>query len=185
MTSVSRFGAPVRFVTASYSRPAPFVCFRCRFQSFKSSRDSLQTQRRTLRTRSRVERPTSTNQQASLESEWDDTDTPSREERNSQHPLNNLVDHENRSTGARPVAQQKAAILDQDGKQIAQEGEEDEDIEEEVEWEEDDNDIAKTQGYIPATTWHGLKSLKPSDWDGQSQYEGSALCLKRSPNQLK
>ena len=57
-----------------------------------------------------------------------------------------------------PEAPQEAVLASEESEQALQE--------EEEEYEEE------TEVYVPATTWDGLKSFKPSEWDAQAQYKG-------------
>ena len=43
------------------------------------------------------------------------------------------------------------------------------------EWEEgliDEEEGVEEGEYVPATTWHGVKSLKASEWDALAGYKG-------------
>ena len=176
MTSMSRVNVPLRLVATPSTPIAPFVCFRCRIQIANTSRDALHSQRRTLRTRLREQSALLRSPQTSPKRQLDGVDKQTPENRSTQYSPNgqSSVGDEDRATDARPIAKRKAAVLDQDDKLIAQDDEEKEDNEEvdEEEYDEEDNDVEQTTDYVPATTWHGLKTLKPSEWDGQARYEG-------------
>ena len=77
----------------------------------------------------------------------------------------------------RPESQKSAVIIDEPHRHSAREDKNDEIFDEEALEEDDQEDdvgVEEAKGYVPATTWHGLRSLEPSEWDRQAHYEGYA-----------
>ena len=138
---------------------ASFLCSRCRLQASKNVGISFQSQKRNLRTRPHK------------------ASTPFGDEKDLSLDEKRTLENEVHSVDARAENKNSAAVIDDPRRQSAQEDENDEDFEEEI-LEEDDQDdgnvLDRTREYVPATTWHGLKSLEPSEWDEQAHYEGYA-----------
>ena len=136
----------------------PFICNHCR-RSIARGRDTVKYQRRGLRTRpNHPPRPT-TDADLVLDTKTEDgTNALALESRQ----VVNRLDGRPAAPSSRTTSYTEPENVDQ--VQIGNEVFDLEDVHENVPGFE-------AEGYVPAASWEGLKSFKPSEWDAQAQYK--------------
>lgn len=152
-----------RSVIAIQAAWHPFICNHCRL-SIARGRDAVIHQRRGLRTRPNHPPRPATNANVVFDTRAEDGATaPAIENR---QVLDGLTapaeDGHPAAPSSRTTSYTEPENVDQ--VQIGNEVFDLEDVDESVPGFE-------AEGYVPAASWEGLKSFKPSEWDAQAQYK--------------
>lgn len=143
----------------------PFICNQCRL-SIARSRDPVKNQRRGLRTRANHTQTPATNARVVLDTRVEDgATTPVVENsRLSDQPLTASAED------GYPAAQPSPTTTSYTERTLVERAQNDD---EELDLEDLEEDVPGSEAgeYIPAASWEGLKSFKPSEWDAQAQYQ--------------
>ena len=152
-----------RSVTAMQAVWRPFICNHCR-RSIARGRDAVRYQRRGLRTRPNHPPRPATNADVVFDTETENgTNAPAIESRQVLDRLTpSAEDGHHAAPSSRTTSYTKPENVDQ--VQIGNEIFDLEDVDE-------NGPGLEAEGYVPAASWEGLKSFKPSEWDAQAQYK--------------